>query len=38
MNRYPWFDNPRDYGFDETLPDYELLYAERVEKSESELE
>ncbi len=24
-----WFHSPRDYGFAETLPDYELLYAER---------
>lgn len=24
-----WFHSPRDYGFGETLPDYELLYAER---------
>ncbi len=24
-----WFHNPRDYGFDDALPDYELLYAER---------
>ena len=24
-----WFDNPRDYGFEESIPDYELLYARR---------
>jgi len=24
-----WFHNPRDYGFSERLPDYELLSAER---------
>jgi|GEM_PF-5001216 len=24
-----WFDNPRDYGFGETVPDYERLSAER---------
>jgi hypothetical protein len=33
-----WFDNPRDYGFEETIPDYELLYAEREKKSQSEFE
>lgn len=24
-----WFDNPRDYGYGESVPDYEKLYAER---------
>ena len=24
-----WFDNPRDYGYGESVPDYERLYAER---------
>lgn len=32
-----WFDNPCDYGYGETIPDYERLYAER-EGRESGLE
>lgn len=32
-----WFDNPRDYGFGETVPDFEKLDAER-EQSEYTLE
>mgnify|MGYP003488638335 FL=1 len=27
-----WFDNPQDYGYGESVPDYERLYAEREQR------
>lgn len=35
MTHSRWFDDPRDYGYGEAIPDYERLYAEREQRESS---